>query len=61
MIKPGWKTTEFWVTVVYGLIVAAVSSGILGPETDPWPKFLGLVAGGLLASGYVIGRSIIKK
>lgn len=27
--KPGWKTTEFWLTIIAGIVAAAVAGGYL--------------------------------
>lgn len=33
-IKPGWKTTEFWITLVSGLAGIARLLGLIGPEDE---------------------------
>lgn len=56
MIKSGWKTTEFWVTVSFdgALVVTQLTSTNLLP-----PKYATLAAG--IANGlYAISRGIAK-
>lgn len=31
-MKPGWKTTEFWVVVVAAVLSVAVAAGVVTPE-----------------------------
>lgn len=54
--RPGWRTTEFWVT----LFVAA--AGVLTNvySNKPWAQVAGAVAAALVSMGYVQGRSKIK-
>jgi len=54
-IKPGWKTSEFWVMLAGGVLLA-VQKHIL-PDL---PVESILAVGAVLAS-YVIGRSLVKK
>jgi hypothetical protein len=51
-MKPGWKTTEFWLSLA-AVIVPAFAPGVT-PE---------LVAGmaGLVGTVYTLGRSMVKK
>lgn len=58
--KPGYKTTEFWLTLVAMIITALYSSGLL----DMTPKIagvIGLVATVLTALGYTVVRGSVKK
>lgn len=57
--KQGYKTTEFWLTLVATLVGAAVASGAI-PETSPWAQALGLVSSLLAAAGYTAARSFVK-
>tara|TARA_R100000808_G_scaffold2159_1_gene9051 strand:+ start:96 stop:287 length:192 start_codon:yes stop_codon:yes gene_type:complete len=59
-MKPGWKTTEFWVTVISLVLASIASSGLLGSVDDPWPKLLALIAAGLVGGGYTISRGLAK-
>jgi len=54
LIKSGWKTTEFWVVVLYGAFnIFCIVKGISIPPTDD------ITLGGLVAS-YVAGRHYVK-
>jgi hypothetical protein len=52
--KPGWKTTEFWLTVAAEL--ALVLTAIQGSLPPKWAAISGTVAGGL----YAISRGQAK-
>jgi hypothetical protein len=56
-MKQGWKTTEFWVTLVTALLVALNQSGILGAIVLPIESIAGVI--GVIAP-YVLGRSVVK-
>jgi uncharacterized membrane protein YccC len=62
-IKPGYKTTEFWMTVVTAVITLLIGYGIMSSEEGE--LWLGLVAALLPAviavASYSISRSIVKK
>lgn len=71
--KPGWQTTEFYVTgfakVVFlaGMIATAlIATGTFGPESREytWLMLTATVASalvdGLASLGYSIGRSMVK-
>jgi hypothetical protein len=51
--RKGWKTTEFWVTVMLSLLT--ILDGIPLPE-----KFEGVVLG-LLGVAYIVSRGVAKK
>lgn len=34
-MKPGWKTTEFWMTVVITIVAMLAALGIVGPADRP--------------------------
>lgn len=59
-VKPGWKTTEFWLSAVAVLVGLAYGSGLIGEGTQV-DKVFGLVAGGLTAMGYSVSRGMAKK
>jgi len=59
-VKPGYKTTEFWLSLAAVLVGAAVSSGAI-PETGPYAQVVGLVASVLGGLGYTVSRTMIKK
>jgi hypothetical protein len=64
-IKPGVKTTEFWLTVVNTLVGLAVTLGYLQPdEADTLVKGVVSVVGGLMIlipfALYIISRVTVK-
>jgi hypothetical protein len=58
--KPGYKTTEFWLTAGATFVGLAIASGIV-PETGVWPKIVGLVVAAFTSMGYTVSRGIAKK
>jgi len=54
-IKPGWKTSEFW--VVFGAGIAALANSAFGLHLPP--DSLGALTG--LAAAYALSRGIAKK
>jgi len=58
--KPGYKTTEFWLSAaasVVGLLFAAE----VFPSESPGEKFLGLAAMVLASLGYTVSRGMVKR
>ena len=61
-IKAGWRTTEFWITVIVALGSLLWGAGLLDPEgAGTANKVFGLVVSGLSAVGYTISRGLAKK
>jgi len=58
--KPGYKTTEFWLSLAAMVIGAAMASGAFGDEST-LGKIVGLAASVLGALGYTITRGAVKK
>lgn len=58
-MKPGWKTTEFWLSLAAMLVGAVVASGVV-PEAGPWSQVVGIIAGVLGALGYTVSRGFAK-
>jgi len=59
--KPGWKTTEFWLTTactVCGLLYA--SGAVLVEGSDATSKATALIASVLAAMGYTVSRAKVK-
>lgn len=57
--KPGYKTTEFWLTLLAAVVTALYSSGaIVNPRLV---GVIGLVATVLGALGYTVVRGGVKK
>jgi len=59
-IKPGYKTTEFWLTTAAALVGAMIASGII-PATGPWAQVVGLLCAVLGTLGYTVARGQAKK
>lgn len=61
-IKPGYKTTEFWLSAIAMLISILYGSGFIDPDGGTAAsKAVALVAGAMAAMGYTISRTISKK
>ena len=57
--KPGYKTTEFWITVVVTLAGLAMASGYIQAGSN-WDRAIGLVMSTLAALGYSKNRTDAK-
>jgi len=61
-IKPGYKTTEFWLTsaaIVLGLLLA--SGALDAVASDSWiTKLVGGAVAALNALGYTVSRASVK-
>lgn len=58
--KPGFKTTEFWLTALTLIVGLLLASG--GFESDGTVlKVLGVVAAALSSCGYSVSRGLVKK
>ena len=65
-IKPGWKTTEFWVTILIQVIGFAAILGYITPEQqgamgDAITQIAGAVSMVAAAFGYSLSRGIAKQ
>jgi len=58
--KPGYKTTEFWLSFAAVIVGAVQASGIV-PSEGPWNQVLGMVISALVALGYTGARMAMKK
>jgi len=58
-VKPGYKTTEFWLTAGAAFVGLAIASGIV-PDTGMWPKIVALVVSAFAAMGYTVSRTAVK-
>lgn len=58
--KPGWKTTEFWLSLATVLLGALMASGLLEGGGDADEKVVGLILSALAALGYTGARSLVK-
>jgi len=57
--RPGYKTTEFWMSVLAAVAGMVVSSGVFreGSEVE---RVVGQVAAILAAMGYTLSRTLVK-
>jgi len=58
-VKPGYQTTEFWMTAGATAVGLAIASGIV-PDTGMWPKIVALVVSAFAAMGYTVSRTAVK-
>jgi hypothetical protein len=58
-IKPGYKTTEFWLSVLAIVVGGLVSSGAF--VEGPFAQVLGVVQSTLVALGYTVARGLAKR
>lgn len=62
-VKPGWHSTEAWLTMIAQVLGALMYSGILS-STDPVEshilKYGGLSLAILTALGYKVSRTVVK-
>lgn len=59
-VKPGWKTSEFWLSIAALLVGALFASGVF-PAESGGEKILGLAATVLTTLGYTVSRSLVKR
>jgi|TARA_B100000085_G_scaffold283160_1_gene313166 hypothetical protein len=61
-VKPGWKTTEFWITVCVTLASLAWGAGVVDPEgSTNADKIFGFICSAAAGLGYTISRGLAKK
>ena len=59
VVKPGYKTTEFWLSAAATVVGLAIASGIV-PTSGTWPQIVGQVTGVLGALGSTVSRTAVK-
>ena len=59
VVKPGYKTTEFWMSVAASALAAFLASGAL-PEENFGTQIAGVILSGLTALGYTVSRFVVK-
>ncbi len=60
VVKPGYKTTEFYMTVAANIVSLLVLSGVLLPGSK-WAGIVALIGAALTNMGYTAGRTNAKK
>ena len=58
--KPGFKTTEFWISTVAAVLGILFASGAVA-EGSSIDKMMGLVTTVLAGLGYTVSRGMAKK
>jgi hypothetical protein len=62
--KPGWKTTEFWVSSILGGLSMLTALGVIGPSEGDYIRGhiqeWAIVASAIIAFGYNLSRAIAK-
>ena len=61
-MKPGYKTTEFWLSTLATIVGLVMASGVLeGQAEGSWPvKLIGGVVSLLAVLGYTASRAKVK-
>ena len=59
-VKPGYKTTEFWMTALATVVGLVAASGVV-PDESGLSKLLGLALLGLSQMGYNVSRGLAKR
>lgn len=57
--KPGYKTTEFWLSLAAVALGAVMASGVV-PTEGTWERVLGLIVSALASLGYTGARLKLK-
>lgn len=61
-MKPGWKTTEFWLTLIALLVAGgAFIAGAVGGEESSIGKAIAFAASALAGLGYSWSRGAVKE
>ena len=60
--KPGYKSTEFWITSVVAILSILWGAGVVDPEgASSADKVFGFICSAAAARGYTIYRGMAKK
>ena len=57
--KPGYKTTEFYLSTAAAVLGAVMASGLV-PSAGPWAQLVGIAAVVLSSMGYTVSRGMAK-
>lgn len=65
-MKPGYKTTEFWMTLVVQVLAILVTLGVVTPDqqavfTESADKLMTAIVMAVSAGSYAISRGLAKK
>ena len=60
-MKPGYKTTEFWLSTAATVVGLVLASGALPEQADNlWVRLIGGIVAVLAALGYTASRAKVK-
>lgn len=59
-MKPGYKSTEFWLSLAAACVGGLMASGVIAPESTT-SQVVGLISSALVALGYTGARLSLKK
>ena len=59
-MKPGYKTTEFWLSAAAAAIGGLLAGGVIAPDSTE-AQIIGLISSALVALGYTGARLNLKK
>ena len=59
--KPGWKTTEFWLTLVAVIATESHAAGLTGDAESTATRIVMAIIGVLAVLGYTASRTSVKK
>lgn len=62
-MKPGYQTTEFWLTIANTVFMALVAFGVLQQEqADTLKGLIAPLIGAIVPLvAYIVGRSVVKR
>lgn len=61
-IKPGYLTTEFWMSIGVAVVGLLIGYGVLtSEEADLWLALIAAIIPAIVTVGYSISRAIVKK
>lgn len=58
-MTPGYKTTEFWLTLAVNAVATLQASGVFATDSKVYAA-IGFVASALATMGYTYGRAMVK-
>lgn len=58
-VKPGFKTTEFWLSLIVTVATLAIASGTI-PTDNPYVQIASAIAAALSQAGYSFSRASTK-
>lgn len=59
-MKPGIKTTEFWITLIVVLASSISTSGLLNEAPDALAQICSVIVSAGAAMGYTASRAMVK-